>query len=937
MTRRALLLLVAGALPALAGAAPAAAPAPASAPASFPASAPTSPPVRRDLTAAYVIEARIDPSARTLSGTARIRVANTGPTPRAWIDLWLYPNALATRPRALDEVNFYWEYPRFFDPAGMELGAARVGGLGVTPLLEQTNAGPRTRARLGLPAPLPPGASVEVEVAFRVKVPKRYGAFGCTGGECRLMFGWYPLVADGPESLPASSRVEVRLRAPAGHHVVIGGTWVPPASRRGDAACAVVDGVRYAPLAVLRRAHASTRVHRGVRLTYLSSYRPPPRSDRLPLPYVLQDYPGLALDAAAEALDLLADLGWRPADFAGAGGLLLVEGEVRRDLAQSHGGLVLVSDQLYRIFPLDRFRKFHTFQLLRALYEAVLQPRLQRSEPAADLGWVGDALASYLVDLFTVWRYRRAEFARDVLKYVSFVPAIDALMYAPKVNFSSAYFGDVVEPEGFRDDPARWNNRHPRGRLVYHKLRDRLGQAGFGRAAALAIGSAGGARPLRAAAGEVAARPLDHFIGQWLGPYPTVNYRLGVVESRRVGARWRHRIEVIRDFAPDLEEVIEVLVVDQRGRRLELRWDGRGPRTVLEAESDAAISSITIDPRARLGESYPDRNEDARFDNRTPPRFKLIYNGLGALFNFQSLQLDAILDFSLRRVYDLRNSIRILVFRDAAADFGARLGYSRYFGAKVDANRLTSGVGMSLIGSRLNPDYAVDPARGPLPGTRLTLAVSGFYDDRFSIIDPWRVKGLYGGVSYTATVLDTGAVYNNATVAVEGLRLFDVAPGHVLAADLNLALTAGNLKLRNQMVQAGGPYHLRGYDAGELLGRARAVLRLEYRHVFVHGLTWNLGHLVYLRGFGGALLAEAAALSTCDGYAPTRNGLFADVGYSLRGFFDYLGVSQAVMSLDVAVPLQRNVRRSCFGASAADDILAGRRSWYLMASFAPSF
>jgi hypothetical protein len=906
----------------------------ASAPA--PASQPASQPAAHDVTAAYVIDARIDPSARTLAGTARIRVLNTGTKARPWVDLWLYPNALATKPKAVNEVNFSWEYPRFFDPARMDLEWARAGGQATTPLLETTPAGARTRARITLPAPLAPGSSVELEVAFRVKVPKRYGAFGCTGGECRLMFGWYPLVADGLESLPAASRVEVRLQAPAGEHVIVGGTWVPPASRREGVAHAVVEGVRYAPLAVLRRAYATTRVHRGVKLTYLSGYKPPPTSERLPVPYVLQDYPALALESAREALDLLADLGWRPADFTGAGGILLVEGELRRDLAQAHGAFVLVSDQLYRLFPLDKFRKFHTFQLLRAFFASVIQPRLERTEPTGDLGWAGDAFASYLVDLFTVWRYRRAEFARDILKYVSFVPAIDSIMYAPKVNFSSAYFGDVVEPEGFRDDPARWNNRHPRGRLVYNKLRDLLGQGGFGRAAALSLGHDGG-RPLRVTAGAVAKRPLDRFIGQFLGPYPTVNYRLGKVESTRVGQRWRHRIEIIRDYAPDLEEVVEVLVVDKRGKRIELRWDGVGTRTVLETESDAKLSWIQIDPRARLSESYPDRTADARFDNRTSPRWKLLYNGLAAVLNFQSIQLDALLDFSLRPVYDLYNSIRILIFRDAVSDYGARLGYSRYFGGKVDPSRLTSGVGVSVTGSRLNPNYAVDPAVGSQPGTRLSLGLSTFYDDRFFLVDPWRYKGFAAGVSYTTTILDTRKIYNQGTVAVEGLRAVDVAPGHVLAADLDVAVTAGDLKLRNQMVQAGGPYHLRGYDAGELLGRARAVLRLEYRHSFVQGLTWNLAHLIYLRGFGGALFAEGAAISSCDGYGPTRNGLFADVGYSLRGFYDYLGVSQMVMNLDLAVPLRRNVRRSCFGESAADDMVAGRRSWYLMASFGPSF
>ena len=195
---------------------------------------------------------------------------------------------------------------------------------------------------------------------------------------------------------------------------------------------------------------------------------------------------------------------------------------------------------------------------------------------------------------------------------------------------------------------------------------------------------------------------------------------------------------------------------------------------------------------------------------------------------------------------------------------------------------------------------------------------------------------MYPGVSYTLTALDSGRTLSQATVALEVLRLLELRPGHVLAADLDLALTAGDLKLRSQMMQAGGAFALRGYGPDELLGRARAVGRLEYRHTFVQGLTWNFAHYAVVRGFGGVLFLEGAALSGCDGYGVGAGGLFADVGYSLRGFFDYLGVSQGVMNLDFALPLRRNVARTCLGQSA-DAITAGRRPYYVMVSFGPSF
>src|SRR5262249_57756155 len=102
-------------------------------------------------------------------------------------------------------------------------------------------------------------------------------------------------------------------------------------------------------------------------------------------------------------------------------------------------GCVLVSDQICRSLPAERFRKFHSFQLVRAIYALIAARRLAAEEAPADLAWSPDVAASWLVDLFTVRSYRLAEFASDVLKWVSFIPTVDRILYAPHLPFPSAH------------------------------------------------------------------------------------------------------------------------------------------------------------------------------------------------------------------------------------------------------------------------------------------------------------------------------------------------------------------------------------------------------------------------------------------------------------------------------------------------------------------
>ena len=106
----------------------------------------------------------------------------------------------------------------------------------------------------------------------------------------------------------------------------------------------------------------------------------------------------------------------------------------------------------------------------------------------------------------------------------------------------------------------------------------------------------------------------------------------------------------------------------------------------------------------------------------------------------------------------------------------------------------------------------------------------------------------------------------------------------------------------------------RGHGPASLFGRAYGLARVEYRHVFVHDLNWNLGHYNFVRGIGGVLFADALTLSPCDSYDVSNSrGVHASVGYGLRFFYDSFGTLPQLMRVDVAARLSGR-GRDCLGA-----------------------
>ena len=909
--------------------------------------APPEPAVALDLT--------LDPGAARAVGHARLRVVNQTGGPLRDLPLWLYANHLATRSKALGDVNYHWLYPGVaFSAAGMTVANARADGVPAAVALEDTPAGAHTIARVALPAPLAPGAAVTIDVDFDTQLPRRFGGFGCDGLRCRLMGGFYPMPAaqiSGGFDLRAAptraGRARVTLRARKALALVVNGEpviWPGP----NDAVTVESADIPYPTIVTDRVLRSETVTVGGHVVRYLHRNPRPPGSEDQALPYVREDVTALVLRTAERALELgdamlcgpvcaptKVPQPPRPQDRASTLPITLIEAPLRHQLVQAHGHVILVSDQIFRIFPVNRLRKYHHQELAHAILAAVVDARLAATEtgPARDLA--AGTLAAYLTELFTLHQFKKVEYAADLLRPFDFVPAVDQLLYAPLLASSSSYFGDVQDEDRVRDDVRLFADpAAPSPRLVYNKLLDLLGGAAF---PTLARKTLNEGVPFRRAAAETFGADLDWFWRQWLGPLPRVNYHLESVRVTPAAGGGSHvEIDVRREGAL-IREPVEVAVVDRADVTQVLRWDDGTSAHHFTVNLPAGLKSVEIDPRARLVETALGslrRSDDPRYDNRDPLRWRLLYEGFGALLNITALTASFEAAFLLKPQHDLRHAFLLTAYHSQKIDFGVGGAYYWNFGGQADKNTLDSYLLGGINLARINANFGLGPGDMPQPGYQVSGRLVLAHDTRDFLFDPWHAVGGTLGVGYALTALEDGERLSQVSVAAGALRLLELAPGHVLALDAGVSATFGDIALKVQLTDAGGPGGLRGYLPGVLLGRANAIGSVQFRDDYVSGLDWNLLHFTTVRGFAGTLFADAAAVSSCDDYSLSSQNVFYDVGYSFRVLHDAFGVYQQLLSIDLGIPLNpRPPTGSCLGYPQAPVA----RTYTVQITFFPSF
>lgn len=947
-----------------------------------------------------VLTATLDDDGAHIHGRVRMNIPNATAHPERTVRLSLFPNHLAQRPQALGEVAFHWLYPRGFSPAAIRLGTVRITAEPPSPTptptpvapesapvsvrLDPSSAGPQTIATLTLPTAVAPGAAADIEVVFSTTLPDRLGNFGCQALACRLMGGFYPsplgfsehqpaaatppgrASADGPEPAPLLD-ISATIRAPLAQFPVSGGPSrrAAPAPAGATGLEVFLDGERRAPGSPTIQVDAEAVPYvtlvtggpwrgddvavAGWRASYFHREPRPPSSAGEVLPYVREDRAGLILQTVERALGFLERRGLAPPAAPGTPEppLVLIQAPLRHELVHVHDHVILVSDRMFEIFPVESLRRYHALELIRAVFTAAADRLVAPFETDRDRSLTAELLGTALTEEYSDRAFHNLKFAREWLRPLAFIPAVDQLLYAPVVASSSSYFGELGVRSEIRDDVRQLDNR-PDGKLIASKLQDLLGSAAFSRMVeAMLVGRL----PLREAALREAARrqaaagiagPADlaWFWRQWLdGPSvpPQVNYRISAV--RFDAATSSATVDVERQGDP-VREPVELRVTDRAGGVHDLVWPADAQavhRFVLHLP--AGLDAVELDPRHRLVESPVGTltaADDPLVDDRVPRRLRLVYNGFGALVDATAVDASFAAAVTVKPQHDLRNALLVVAQHSPALLVGTEASYERWFGAKANPNRLTTAAGIGLGVARLDPHFGV-PAGAPAePGWRLSASLFAEHDDRAYLIDPWRAVGLQAALGYALTALDGGQRLSQATGELEVLRLLELAPGQVLALDLDLAATLGDLRRRSQLLPLGGPAGLRGYGLDELLGRGRVLVRIELRNRYVSDLDWNILHFTSVRGFGGTVFVEAGAVSSCADLAPRDAGLFWDVGYSLRVFHDAFGVYQQMLSVDLAVPLARR-DRNCLGGPTSTAARAHPLPFVVLLSFLPNF
>lgn len=846
--------------------------------------------------------------------------------------------SMPREPTGIDEVALGNIVDGPFDPGGSTVTA--VDGASVR----------RIGERGDLEVTLREGAT-EFSLRHDIDVPHRYWPFGCVWQRCALTGALAPIpsvAARGGVYLPRGGRVA----APARWHVEAAfatpGDVRPGASvhagtqHRPDELIVVGSDTitSYPSLFFGPRWHVERAHHGGMELAVHTPKRRP--TARVPDEAPIEgraDIAGIVHRIADEAVTLVDGLG-QP--VAVGEDLVVVQGPLRQHIAESHPGLVLVSDQAYELLPIARFRKFHEEALARATIDAIVEARVRgHHDPSTDL-WLAGSIGFAVLELWRAAREVRDEYAHDILHRFTFVPAVDRFLYTQQASFSGAYFRGVEDDDPVRNHPAWYSHRLPTGRRIHEKLVDTLGAVGIDRYYRTLLGDLD-VDP-RTAAERAYGRDLGWFFAQWLGPYPEVNYAVREVDSRRDDDGWVHRIVVEKIGEVAVIEPVQVLVTDRGGARHYVVWNGelgqanaeladepvRGRHSFV-VHTQQKLRSVRLDPRTRLYETaLPRRNVDPLFDNRRPASFRFLYTGVGlsiAASEFLSAatvaaRFNAITGFaqfesSLRR--DLRRTGAVQIARDRETDISVGAGAYFWFGRKINRQRRRSRVRLFQTVSLLN-GRSLDP-RG---GVRLQERISIIDDTRGFVWWPERGYSLALSVGPRHT-LRTGSPHDDRhdlLFDASWIHLWRLAKDHVIATNVFvewMVPLSGRPEFR-ALPRVGGIGGLSGYQADEAFGLGVASAQVEYRHVFINDLDVNLAHLAWLRSLGGVLFAGTASASQCESLRGWfgRHSWYANLGYALTGYFSILGVTPQLVRLEVSAPLVRYRGERCLGKVLPD-------------------
>jgi len=663
--------------------------------------------------------------------------------------------------------------------------------------------------------------------AFETRLPKRYGALGALPGRgLWANGGWYPQpLVDGA---PPTADFEVTVSLPEGAVGVLG-------TSAGEGELAWSGRGERAPLAALRRGRLSAIEGATSRpVIFLQDGHRRRRRDAL-------------------LTELLSELEL-PEAPPGAGPLVVVEAPQLRRLTRAAPGVVFLSDRALRLT--GRLARYHRLGVARGLYTAAL--------PVED-PWLRDLAADALVRDFA--RRVEARDAEDLLRWASWIPQVDDLLYDGSVPFVGELFGETFPGDPLRDDLVELFFDGTPGQVASVKIDYLLGG---GTSLTLALELADGAPP----ADAIAQLGLGRALAIWRGPYPEQDLTLAVDRDALT-------VRITRDapaWAP-----AEPVILEIDGERE--RWvAGPGPdeHTWL---LDERPRRVALDPDDHVRELDESRG-------RWPARWTTILALYPHSVNLSDGTLAVTGSAALRRQYDTRRLYYGSLFTDASNLAGASLGYRYAFGPLLDRRARPQRVNAWVTPAILDEDFR------PTPSGRLALGggLSYTWDDRVSFDFPLRGKRF--SVSATGGFVPSGdQVWSGLRAGAAGVT--SPHPRVALAARASSGVAWGEVEHR--LLALGGASSLAGLPADAGVGDARLVGAGELRVAPLRNVSVPLwlgwGSELQLSAGGEAgLLADARLV---DG---GREELLSAAGWTagLSAIGDVFGARPTLMGVTAA-------------------------------------
>lgn len=854
------------------------------------------------------LDASFDQTLTRLEGTLTLHDFSSSPSP--FLSYPAHLNALAD----VDELTFSRIFPGPFTPLELHL-TPQTPGSSVTPLpLEQAQAlmpGTPPSALFQLHSAPPASGPQETASApealqthLSVQFSPRFGPFGKNPGAPTLLAtgGWLPIFlehAGKPDGGKAAANLQLSLTLswPAYARVFIQGVALVPQQAgschsTSTTSCAHWEG----PLGSFGGPVLAVGTYQDWTLEPLGPTR-------------LLDWTDASrARTRLTSLVMEARRGWTLAEAPPP--VTLIRAPLRRALALSLPGCVLISDRALKVMP--GMQRLHADIVLEAVFQAWRMAQMPAAFPAELVRPLALGLARKDLEQTRTRRPWGHFGLSPLLEPLGFLPAVDALLHAPRFAFAEAlleqpyrsdplreFLPDLLEPQpDGQTFLKRWEEMHPGVILALDAL-IHLPPQQWLETLCSRLGLAAPALFDEMARAMRLPRPADHRITRV------------TQEEHRDG--WQVTLELETSPLDEPPPLPARHASDAALENARLRIEGRSRAPLYDqrVSPETRILTLNLPERARHIQLDPEGVRLERSakgtlltdNNRWPPPMRLL-----ASAQVSSLDVGTLRPSGTAAVYltaphqrdwlwmaDISSAGQLVV--------GGSVGGMRYFGPYRDEQWRVHRAGVSVTAAHRAGLAVFDEATELFLDT-VGLRASYRYESRLLLSESGRGAGL-------AVALEAGRARTSEYVGpylllgAGGVKPMALHPHHILvtrlSVDGSVGLPEGGQGPGSGMFSLGGSSQVRAIAPGSRIGNQRWVGSLELRSLLFRELDVNLG-FARVRRLQGVLLADAGAVGAGSSalLAPS-----VGVGAGMRVHLDMFGLYTGLAGVELAwaVPL----------------------------------